>query len=51
LLGDDDATLSFARKAYQEYRARLGHKRVRSFEDDDPTQSDRVQISDVPHKR
>ena len=52
MLGDREATLAFARKAYDEYRARLGHKRVRSFaDDDDKTVSDKVEISDVPHKR
>ncbi len=53
LLGDHAATLAFAHTVYGEYRARLGHKRVRSFADDsdDKTVSDRVEISDVPHKR
>ena len=52
LLGDAAVTLEFAKKAYEEYRARLGHKRVRSFADDvnDKTVSDRIQISDVPVK-
>ncbi|HEY2748017.1 MAG TPA: hypothetical protein VGL86_25515 [Polyangia bacterium] len=52
MLGDVAATLAFARKVYDEYRGRLGHKRVRTFEDDDndKTVSDRVEISDVPRK-
>jgi hypothetical protein len=52
LLGDPATTLAFAHKAYEEYRARLGHKRVRTFADDenDKTQSDRIEISDVPRK-
>ena len=51
MLGDATATLAFARKTYDEYRARLGHKRVRTFEDDDDkTVSDKVKISDVPRK-
>lgn len=53
MLGDPAATLAFAKQAYEEYRARLGHKRVRSFADDDvndKTVSDHVQISDVPVK-
>ena len=29
MLGDSAATLAFARKVYEEYRGRLGHKRVR----------------------
>jgi len=50
--GDRAATLAFARKVYDEYRGRLGHKRVRTFDedDDDKTVSDRVEISDVPRK-
>lgn len=53
MLGDRAATLAFAHKAYDEYRGRLGHKRVRTFEDgdDDKTISDRIEISDVPTKR
>ena len=35
VLGDPAKTLAFARQVYEEYRARLGHKRVRTFEDDD----------------
>ncbi len=35
VLGDPAATLAFARRVYEEYRARLGHKRVRTFEDED----------------
>jgi hypothetical protein len=52
LLGDATATMAFARKVYGEYRARLGHKRVRTFADDenDKTVSDRIEISDVPRK-
>ncbi|HEX9101218.1 MAG TPA: hypothetical protein VF997_03385, partial [Polyangia bacterium] len=54
MLGDSAATLAFARKVYEEYRARLGHKRVRSFADDDDdsakTVADKVEISDVPRK-
>ena len=51
MLGDAAATLAFARKVYAEYRERLGHKRVRSFaDDDDKTVSDKVEISDVPRK-
>jgi hypothetical protein len=53
MLGDRAATLAFAHKVYDEYRARLGHKRVRTFDDDDDdkTVSDKVEISDVPRKR
>lgn len=51
LLGDRDATLAFAHKTYDEYRARLGTKRVRTFDDEDKTLNDRVEISDVPTKR
>jgi len=51
MLGDSAATLAFARKVYEEYRGRLGHKRVRTFaDDDDKTQADKVEISDVPRK-
>ena len=52
MLGDAETTLAFAHKVYDEYRARLGHKRVRSFADDDndKTVSDRIEISDVPRK-
>ena len=52
MLGDAATTLAFAHKVYDEYRARLGHKRVRTFEedDDDKTVSDKVEISDVPRK-
>ncbi len=52
MLGDRAATLEFARKVYGEYRARLGHKRVRTFadEDDAKTVADKVEISDVPRK-
>lgn len=51
MLGDAPATLAFARKVYDEYRARLGHKRVRTFEEDaDKTVSDKIKISDVPRK-
>jgi hypothetical protein len=51
--GDLAATLAFARTVYDEYRARLGHKRVRTFDedDDDETVSDKVHISDIPIKR
>jgi hypothetical protein len=35
VLGDPAATLAFARRVFHEYRARLGHKRVRTFADDD----------------
>ncbi|HEX6839677.1 MAG TPA: hypothetical protein VF334_24030 [Polyangia bacterium] len=50
MLGDRAATLAFARQVYDEYRARLGHKRVRTFADDDDakTVADKVEISDVP---
>ncbi|MDB4967181.1 MAG: hypothetical protein JWN44_2870 [Myxococcales bacterium] len=52
MLGDAAATLEFARQVYAEYRARLGHKRIRTFEDDDDkTVSDKVEISDVPTHR
>lgn len=53
MLGDTAATEAFARKVYAEYRARLGHKRVRSFADDvdDKTVSDRVEVSDIPRKQ
>ena len=52
MLGDAATTLTFARKVYDEYRARLGHKRIRTFADDenDKTVSDKVEISDVPRK-
>ena len=52
MLGDAATTLTFARKVYGEYRARLGHKRIRTFADDenDKTVSDKVEISDVPRK-
>ena len=52
MLGDAEATMAFARKVYAEYRARLGHKRVRTFadEDDAKTVADKVEISDVPRK-
>ena len=55
MLGDAATALSFARTVYGEYRARLGHKRIRTFDDDDDeandkTVSDRVEISDVPRK-
>jgi hypothetical protein len=51
MLGDPATTLAFAKKAYAEYRARLGYKRVRTFaDDDDKTVSDKVEISDVPRK-
>jgi hypothetical protein len=52
--GDAGATLAYARKVYDEYRSRLGHKRVRTFADDDgndKTHPDKVEISDVPRKR
>ena len=52
LVGDPETTLELARKVYREYRARLGHKRVRTFEDDeDKTVLDRIEISDLPRKR
>lgn len=53
MLGDSEAALRFAHQAWDEYQARLGHKRVRTFDDDDDdkTVSDRVEISDLPHKR
>ncbi|HWE30082.1 MAG TPA: hypothetical protein VHB97_18860 [Polyangia bacterium] len=35
VLGDAAATLAFAHRVYDEYRARLGHKRVRTFADDE----------------
>jgi hypothetical protein len=52
MVGDAATTLVFARKVYGEYRARLGHKRIRTFADDenDKTVSDKVEISDVPRK-
>ena len=51
MLGDTATTLTFARRVYDEYRARLGTKRVRTFDDDDDkTVSDKVEISDVPRK-
>jgi hypothetical protein len=50
--GDAAATLALARKVYDEYRGRLGHKRVRSFEDDDDkTVSDKVEITDLPPRK
>lgn len=36
MLGDPAAALSFARRVYDEYRARLGHEKVRTFDDDEP---------------
>ena len=49
LLGDGAATLAFARKTYDEYRARLGHERVLTFAGpDDKTAPDKIEISDVP---
>ena len=36
MLGDPAATLAFAHRAYAEYRARLGHRKVRTFDDDEP---------------
>jgi hypothetical protein len=52
LLGDHAATLAFARKVYDEYRARLGFKRAR-FDDEfaEKTVSDKIEISDVPRRR
>lgn len=54
MLGDADKTLAFAHQVYAEYRARLGHKRVRTFDDDDDanakTVADRVEISDLPKR-
>jgi hypothetical protein len=53
MVADATSVLEFARKVYAEYRGRLGHKRVRSFADDDDndkTVSDKVEISDVPRK-
>jgi hypothetical protein len=35
-LGDASATLAFARRVYDEYRARLGHKKIRTFDEDEP---------------
>jgi hypothetical protein len=34
MLGDRAAALAFARHVYEEYRARLGTKKVRTFDDD-----------------
>jgi hypothetical protein len=53
MLGDPDTALKFARHVYTEYRARLGHKRIHSFEDDDndKTVADKVHVSDIPTKR
>jgi hypothetical protein len=52
LLGDAPATLAFARRVYDEYRGRLGHKRPR-FDDEflEKTVSDKIEISDVPRRR
>lgn len=52
MLGDADKTLAFARQVYDEYRARLGYKRVRTFADDDDakTVADKVEISDLPKR-
>ena len=36
MLGDPAATLSFAQRVYDEYRARLGHPKVRTFDEDEP---------------
>ncbi len=41
MLGDRAATLALARQIWDEYRARLGHKRVRRFDDDDDEVSGR----------
>lgn len=51
LLGDSQATLAFAHKVYGEYRARLGHKRVRVEDFQDKTVSEKVEISDLPKRR
>jgi hypothetical protein len=32
--GTPEAALAFARKTYDEYRARLGHPKIRTFEED-----------------
>jgi hypothetical protein len=53
MLGDAVTTMKFAQHVYGEYRARLGHKRVRTFADDvddDSTVKDKVETSDVPRK-
>jgi hypothetical protein len=36
MLGDPQAALVFARRVYDEYRARLGHAKIRTFDDDEP---------------
>jgi hypothetical protein len=52
LLGDHAETLAFARRVYDAYRGRLGHRRAR-FDDDflEKTVSDKIEISDVPRRR
>lgn len=34
--GDREKVLAFAHQVYDEYRARLGHPKVRTFDDDEP---------------
>ena len=36
LEGDQDRTLAFAHRVYDEYRARLGHPKIRTFDEDEP---------------
>ncbi len=36
MLGDPAAALAFARRVFDEYRARLGHPKVRTFDPDEP---------------
>jgi hypothetical protein len=34
--GDAAATIAFAQRVYDEYRGRLGHKKMRTFDPDEP---------------
>src|SRR5579862_709114 len=36
MLGDPAGALALARRVYDEYRARLGHAKVRTFDEDEP---------------
>jgi hypothetical protein len=36
MLGDRVATMELARRVFEEYRARLGHAKVRTFDPDEP---------------
>lgn len=51
LLGDVPTTLAFARRVYEEYRARLGTRRQRFDDTQDKTLADKIEISDVPRRR